>query len=486
LQSCTAYSSASVNYATSAGKATNDGDNNAISSTYLKLSGGTLTNTLTVQSGGVWVQGGSAAGNNTARLSLTAGMPTELKYNDSKRGTRIYSNGIAFADPYNGNSNNDSAWIRHIEETANQGTLEIATGDDAANEEIVVRRYNTSNVVKQEVKLIDTSGCARFPVYVYIQRSDVDASKTNNNVSSDIWPAFLIVDKSDRALMRIESTVKTDGTLGSTWYIRNYNTSGTVTGAGGITMLMSKDGTLTYSISSPANFRSALSLDSTYLKLSAGSGSPLTDNLYLKTSGDWAYSLRFCTGAKTGTNYTTIAQNDWGMLYYGFPAKQNSDNTYLSARFIFRQMSPTSSGTCTSYYDQYQLPNATIGKSANNTYTILTTKSAVTVGQGGTGATSAATALKNLGIKKTTITGSTNSDGNISVSSLRVDQHIILACYSTKSEPNLVCMPYRDRTSTDEKYWAIHVAKSTQGGWDDYSNKTGQAITIWYMDKPTE
>lgn len=41
-------------------------------------------------------------------MTLTAGMPVNLAYNTSKRGTRIYSNGIAFADPYNGNSNNDA------------------------------------------------------------------------------------------------------------------------------------------------------------------------------------------------------------------------------------------------------------------------------------------------------------------------------------------------------------------------------------------
>ena len=42
-------STQSVNYATSAGKATNDSDGNAINSTYLKLSGGTMTGALTAR-----------------------------------------------------------------------------------------------------------------------------------------------------------------------------------------------------------------------------------------------------------------------------------------------------------------------------------------------------------------------------------------------------------------------------------------------------
>lgn len=93
----------------------------------------------------IWIQGvGTAEGNNN-RLTLVAGMPSGLAYNTSCRGTILYSNGIAFADPYNGNSNNDSGWIRHLETSANSGTLEIAVGDDASNEQIHFRWYNTNS-----------------------------------------------------------------------------------------------------------------------------------------------------------------------------------------------------------------------------------------------------------------------------------------------------------------------------------------------------
>lgn len=92
----------------------------------------------------IWIQGVGTAGGNNNRLTLVAGMPSGLAYNTSCRGTILYSNGIAFADPYNGNSNNDSGWIRHLETSGNKGTLEIAVGNDNSNEEIHFRWYNTN------------------------------------------------------------------------------------------------------------------------------------------------------------------------------------------------------------------------------------------------------------------------------------------------------------------------------------------------------
>ena len=92
----------------------------------------------------IWIQGVGTAGGNNNRLTLVSGMPSGLAYNTSCRGTILYSNGIAFADPYNGNSNNDSGWIRHLETSANSGTLEIAVCDDASNEQIHFRWYNTN------------------------------------------------------------------------------------------------------------------------------------------------------------------------------------------------------------------------------------------------------------------------------------------------------------------------------------------------------
>lgn len=129
--------------------------------TYANHTLGSLTSkgNLTMTSGYIWVQGGSAAGGNSNRLTTTTGMPGNMQYNVSRRGTQIYSNGIAFADPYNGNNNNDSGWIRHIETTANTSILEIATGDDGdASEEIRFRGYNTSNTINYDILVPKASG----------------------------------------------------------------------------------------------------------------------------------------------------------------------------------------------------------------------------------------------------------------------------------------------------------------------------------------
>lgn len=125
------------------------------------------TGNITIVKGNVWIQGGSNAGGNVNRMALSAGMPTGLQYNSSQRGVRIWANAIAFADPYNGNTNNDAGWIRQIEETANSGSLEIAVGDDG-NEPIYVRQYNTSNAVKNEAILLSSTGATSFPVSVNV------------------------------------------------------------------------------------------------------------------------------------------------------------------------------------------------------------------------------------------------------------------------------------------------------------------------------
>jgi len=116
--------------------------------------------------GRIWIQGGSEAGSDTNRLTTTSGMPGNMQYNQSRRGTQIYANGIAFADPYNGNSNSDAGWIRHLETTGNSGTLEIAVGDDG-NEIIAARQYKTDNTINREVTLLDASGNTTVPGNFY-------------------------------------------------------------------------------------------------------------------------------------------------------------------------------------------------------------------------------------------------------------------------------------------------------------------------------
>ena len=84
------------------------------------------------------------------------------------------------------------------------------------------------------------------------------------------------------------------------------------------------------------------------------------------------------------------ANTHYAYIFLGY------SSSLYSGRFYFRQWSGSSSAR-TSHYDQYRLPTTESGKTSDSTYEILTTKSAVTIEQGGTGATSAVNALANIG-----------------------------------------------------------------------------------------
>lgn len=70
-----------------------------------------------------------------------------------------------------------------------------------------------------------------------------------------------------------------------------------------------------------------------------------------------------------------------------------------TGKYTWRQYSPqsTAATTTTGHYEDYSLPAVTKGLTENVSYNILTTKSTITVGQGGTGATTAAAAWTALG-----------------------------------------------------------------------------------------
>ena len=90
--------------------------------------------------------------------------------------------------------------------------------------------------------------------------TSIDASKANNNVSSDAYPGWNAQDSAGRILTRMEGVVSPSGPISAYWYVRNYNTSGTQVGQKGIRISMAKDGTLTYTVDDNSKFRTALGL----------------------------------------------------------------------------------------------------------------------------------------------------------------------------------------------------------------------------------
>lgn len=102
------------------------------------------------------------------------------------------------------------------------------------------------------------------------------------------------------------------------------------------------------------------------------------------------------TGALTAPSPLTISANEFGYILFtdseGNPCNRVHTAT-SSHRMRFYEYGADNSG----FSEQYALPTPDNGLTENKTYHILTEKNAVTIKQGGTGATDPSTALANLG-----------------------------------------------------------------------------------------
>lgn len=101
------------------------------------------------------------------------------------------------------------------------------------------------------------------------------------------------------------------------------------------------------------------------------------------------------------SNSTNNGHDTYGPASIWVNSSDSSHSTYVNQnKMYFRLYSPSkddsTTTTYTSYYDQFALPEAEIGRTASGSYDILTTKNAVTIAQGGTGATTRLNALKAL------------------------------------------------------------------------------------------
>lgn len=124
-----------------------------------------------------------------------------------------------------------------------------------------------------------------------------------------------------------------------------------------------------------------------------------------------------------GARFRAEADND----YPTYEFKANSQTNYggmiqmgSTNMFGFYEYPKEFDGQSTRYYEGYRLPEPATGLTANKNYKILTDKVPVTVAQGGTGATTAAQALTNLGAVPlaggATISGNMTFGGNLWVS----------------------------------------------------------------------
>ena len=133
----------------------------------------------------------------------------------------------------------------------------------------------------------------------------------------------------------------------------------------------------------------------------------LTTNLFVEPGGHltirsngadpWPF-MSFGAVADSTHYYPTKASDVWCAVY-GQPTYYDPDRPgYVQTQMFFREYSGSSTdGTRTDYHETYLLPISNANRTTNDYYDILTTKSPVTITQGGTGATTRSVARTNLG-----------------------------------------------------------------------------------------
>lgn len=146
--------------------------------------------------------------------------------------------------------------------------------------------------------------------------------------------------------------------------------------------------------------------------------------LNIDTNGDATFAKAVsASGYVKGVRFRVEADNDYPT--YEFKANSQTDYGCMmqvgsTNQWGVFEYPKEFDGQSTRYYEGYRLPEPSTGLTKNTNYKILTTKAAVSIAQGGTGATTAAQALTNLGAVPlaggVTITGSMTFSDNLWVS----------------------------------------------------------------------
>lgn len=132
-----------------------------------------------------------------------------------------------------------------------------------------------------------------------------------------------------------------------------------------------------------------------------------------------------CNGVSVGTYspYPFVAFKNLGAVDRSFATIygiSGATTGISNPKIMFRIYSSTTQGGTefSEHFEDFSLPSCDTNRTADGNYNILTSKSAVTVAQGGTGATSAAGARTNLGIYGTIVKSNQDANGNtVSLSS---------------------------------------------------------------------
>ena len=404
------------------------------------------------------VKGNAEGSYRTGNVNLTtANIGAVALAGDTMTGDLLFSNSGTTIRQIRGTVGDNDYWrIAGGATAANGGWMEIATADDGT-EPIYVRQYTgTYATVARTLTLLDASGNTTFPGTVIWGSNgaggQLNGAATNGGINSirvgdDVW----LGDCNAAGIMGMKSTSTNCG-----FYM--YNSSGTQIGQ------LYFDGT---------NLVCNKNINANILGNAATATAAQSTTFAVKAPHPWP-AIELGTNSATHSDYTSPGNATWVMLYSTCPVVRKSDNYRYAVNFFVREYSHNGSGTRLNYYEDYYLPNCDISRTNTASYNILTTKSAVTVPQGGTGATSASGARSNLGIKSETLSNlSLTSDKNYDLgNNYAITSRTVIAVGCTSSTVSVV--PY-----INNSHWWLAVRKLSD--FTTPSTVSSVTVTITYI-----
>lgn len=383
-----------------------DGNGNTISSTYLKLSGGTMTGNIVFENNNIGIQRvgrsvGWNKGRDSAIIKTTSlngyGALASIKTNNGSWDIGAYNN-TSFTDDllftyvtdtqYNGTSAVSTAQIKILENGHIVGTLDgnatnvtgivsVANGGTGATSLTASRLLYSSSTTKVDSTSITTNGSylgnisnltinaahqTAYRFYVngpgrvandsYFITGSSYYNKTTNPSENHYGAGFYIVDSNDEYRSYARGMALTNGQQGlqleTKRVINNTNYYST------LNLLIDANG----------NKQAALNS-----RLLANDGINANGYLIIKERAHYAgITLR-------PTTYTgTISEGSYGPA--GIFANFGSDSVISNARLCFREYSPNSTANTatTTHYEEYLLPSPTVGRAGDGVFHIWTSK----------------------------------------------------------------------------------------------------------------